>query len=587
MSRSSELGFGGVLLGIGIGWVALNYLDVSFDVLPYLLILVGIVIVASSVLFKGKNRAMGELAGGLIGGLFLAVIFSGVFGFTDLFPFGSDIIGSGDLVTQTFDFQDFSAIEASNGFSLDVSRGDTYSISVSVDDNVENRLNVRKDGNTLKIGLDPGDYSNLNLVARITMPSLNSIEFSGGTRGEISGFTSTRDFNVDLSGGSWAIIEGSAGDLVIDASGGSHFDFSEFTVNDADVVLSGGSNGSVYVGGRLDAALSGGAHLDYYGDPELGAIETSSAATIRARAPENAEEIALEWLRIAPTFSFDGIEGSMKVDETVIAESYPVQYFITISFDCSHPGYGDRTDQILAQVITSHKAVVVVSSGVVRSAVIDEVWNEMEVLDAPVLYVTPDMFPDFAVQYILNNYVVDPETEVVSSWTEIDESGSLVGYTVIIYEAGNWVVKVEYPVVAEPIYKISVNYTGESSFSWIGSIDTQGETITEFTDLEAKEQLLLLPGEAVEIAVTYVFSNYEELSDVEKPSRWIEEGVTPEELLGAQKTVFSSDEWTVTISYSVVWKPNYIVEISYGTETVFEWMGTVHQDGTVTEVSPA
>ena len=77
--------------------------------------------------------------------------------------------------------------------------------------------------------------------------------------------------------------------------------------------------------------------------------------------PENSEGIALEWLRNAPTFSFDGIEGSMKVDEIVIAESYPVQYFITISFDCSHPGYGDRIDQVLAQVITSHKAVVVVS----------------------------------------------------------------------------------------------------------------------------------------------------------------------------------------------------------------------------------
>jgi hypothetical protein len=141
-------------------------------------------------------------------------------------------------------------------------------------------LDVRKDGDTLKIGLDPGDYARVNLVARITMPSLNDIEFSGGTRGEISGFTSTRDFEVDLSGGSWVIIDGSAGDLVMDASGGSHFDFSEFTVNDADVELSGGSNGSVYVGGRLDADFSGGAHLDYYGDPELGSIETSSGSTI-------------------------------------------------------------------------------------------------------------------------------------------------------------------------------------------------------------------------------------------------------------------------------------------------------------------
>jgi hypothetical protein len=255
-------------------------LDVSFDVLPYLLILVGIGIVSSSVLFKGQNRGMGELAGGLIGGLFLAVIFSGVFGLTDLFPFGSDITGSGDIVTKTFDYQDFDAIDASHGFRLDVTEGDEYSIAVSVDDNVLDRLDVRKDGDTLKIGLDQGGYTRMKLVAKITLPSLNSIEFSGGTQGEISGFTSTRDFNVDLSGGSWAIIEGSAGDLMIDASGGSHFDFSEFTVNDADVELSGGSFGSVYVGGRLDADLSGGAHLDYYGDPELGTIETSSAATI-------------------------------------------------------------------------------------------------------------------------------------------------------------------------------------------------------------------------------------------------------------------------------------------------------------------
>ena len=280
MSRSSGLGFGGVLLGVGIGWVALNYLDVSLDVLPYLLILVGIGIVASSVLFKGQNRAMGELAGGLIGGLFLAVIFSGVFGLTDLFPFGSDITGSGDIVSKTFDLQDFSAIDAGYGFSLAVTQGDEYSLAVSVDDNVLDRLDVRKDGDTLNIGIDPGGYTRMNLVARVTMPSLNSVEFSGGTRGEISGFTSTHDFEVVLSGGSWAIIEGSAGDLVIGASGGSHFDFSEFSVNDADVELSGGSNGSVYVGGRLDADLSGGAHLDYYGDPELGNIETSSAATI-------------------------------------------------------------------------------------------------------------------------------------------------------------------------------------------------------------------------------------------------------------------------------------------------------------------
>jgi hypothetical protein len=139
---------------------------------------------------------------------------------------------------------------------------------------------VRKDGDTLKISLEQGSYENLNLEAKITMPSLNSLEFSGGTRGSITGFSSTHDFNVDLSGGSYANIVGSAGDLIIDASGGSHFDLSKFNVNDVDVELSGGSNGSVYIGGRLDADASGGSHLTYYRDPELGTIDTSTGSTI-------------------------------------------------------------------------------------------------------------------------------------------------------------------------------------------------------------------------------------------------------------------------------------------------------------------
>ena len=47
--------------------------------------------------------------------------------------------------------------------------------------------------------------------------------------------------------------------------------------------LSGGSNGSVYTSGRLDADLSGGAHLDYYGDPMLGDIDTSSSSSLTPR----------------------------------------------------------------------------------------------------------------------------------------------------------------------------------------------------------------------------------------------------------------------------------------------------------------
>jgi hypothetical protein len=280
MSRSSNLGFGGVLVGIGVGWVVLNYIDISFDIIAYLLIILGIGIVASSLFLRGKNKVYGELFGGIIGGLFLAVIFSGVFGFTNTFPFSGTTTGSGDIVTQTFNYQDFTAIDAGYGFDLKITQGTQYSISISVDDNVEDKLRVRKDGGILKIDLEQGSYSNVNLDAKITMPSLESLELSGGARGTVSGFRSTQNFDLDLSGGSYANIMGLAGDLRLDASGGSHFDLSKFTVDDVDADLSGGSNGSVYVGGRLDAEASGGSHLTYYGNPDLGKIDESSGSTI-------------------------------------------------------------------------------------------------------------------------------------------------------------------------------------------------------------------------------------------------------------------------------------------------------------------
>lgn len=42
-----------------------------------------------------------------------------------------------------------------------------------------------------------------------------------------------------------------------------------------------------------------------------------------------------------------------------------------------HAAYGDRTGQMVAQVITPHRAKVVVSPGEVTRAVMDRVWDMM------------------------------------------------------------------------------------------------------------------------------------------------------------------------------------------------------------------
>jgi hypothetical protein len=61
----------------------------------------------------------------------------------------------------------------------------------------------------------------------------------------------------------------------------------------------------------------------------------------------------------------------------MILESFPVQYVVTINFESLHGGYGDRTGEILTQAITPHTIIVTVVDGQITSAIIDDVWDEI------------------------------------------------------------------------------------------------------------------------------------------------------------------------------------------------------------------
>ncbi len=58
-----------------------------------------------------------------------------------------------------------------------------------------NYIEVSLTGDTLSIGLKWGySYKDVTLRAEITMPDLYELEFSGGTQGNVKGFTSSHDF---------------------------------------------------------------------------------------------------------------------------------------------------------------------------------------------------------------------------------------------------------------------------------------------------------------------------------------------------------------------------------------------------------
>lgn len=107
-----------------------------------------------------------------------------------------------------------------------------------------------------------------------------------------------------------------------------------------------------------------------------------------------AVDLAIEWLKNAPTYGFDGIEDSIQINATStsktiegsssgVSQEVETKYIIYLDFQCSQPGYGDRTDMILAQVITDHQAIICVEQGEVITAIIDEIWDEYNQFTIP------------------------------------------------------------------------------------------------------------------------------------------------------------------------------------------------------------
>ena len=105
-------------------------------------------------------------------------------------------------------------------------------------------------------------------------------------------------------------------------------------------------------------------------EPEIETPPTENQFT-----EDESRQIAQEFLTNTPTYLFDGITESVELVEAVPSQQYPNSWIFVYEFDSRHAGYGDRTDEMLAQVITPHKAVITVQEGNVTQAIMDDTWD--------------------------------------------------------------------------------------------------------------------------------------------------------------------------------------------------------------------
>lgn len=235
----------------------------------------------------------------------------------------SDVVtASGGSTTKTYALSGFTAVHADQDFSVAVTRGESFAVSVSAEESLIQYLTVEVRGDALYLGLDPSrTYRLASLTAEVTMPELSGVQVTGAADVFVEGFTTeealtftvadagrldidalkAQDATFELSGasrlggklalagalsviargGSQAVLAGVARTVDVQASEASLVSLQRVAARTATVELTGGSKASVRAGRTVNASLSEASAMDYYGTAELGEMDVAGMSQVQ------------------------------------------------------------------------------------------------------------------------------------------------------------------------------------------------------------------------------------------------------------------------------------------------------------------
>ena len=230
------------------------------------------------------------------------------------------VVGSKNMETRQFDYSGFKRIEISTAFNVDITKSDTYNVSVTLNDNLFNELTVSESGDTLYMHMNPYlRIVNMTQRAEISLPELSALKISGACQAVVTGFQSDGTLDLEADGASGMEINdlkaadtnmtvlgvshvtgslttdnadfqvtgvsnikltGSASKMQLNVVGASHATLTDFVADDASVTAEGASTAEVDVHGTLDIDLNGVSTLRYSDSPKLVRVEVSGASTL-------------------------------------------------------------------------------------------------------------------------------------------------------------------------------------------------------------------------------------------------------------------------------------------------------------------
>jgi len=220
------------------------------------------------------------------------------------------VTGSGKMVTQTFDVQDFDQIRLSTSGVLYIEQGNEFNLTLETENNILPLLSVEVEQGVLTIRTEPATtmLQRETLIYRVTLPELRALDLSGSAeirvenleaeslKVNVSGSGDVVFMNLDansfssrISGSGNMTVEnlkaetvfselnnsgemrlvGTADSHEIKISGSSDVLADELKTSNAQVTVNGSGDINLWVLENLGVTISGSGNVQYFGSPQL------------------------------------------------------------------------------------------------------------------------------------------------------------------------------------------------------------------------------------------------------------------------------------------------------------------------------
>lgn len=179
--------------------------------------------------------------------------------------------------------ESFDRIDATGGYRLVVTMGDSDSVRLVGDESDFGKLDVDVRNGELRIDQDGGFFRrthNIDVVVEVTARSLDVIDIGRGLDAEVNGLQND-SINVDVSTGARLELAGSCDHMDADVSTGAVLAASDLDCRSVEISGSTGASARVAASEALVGRASTGADIRVRGNPTMRDTRSSLGGDVR------------------------------------------------------------------------------------------------------------------------------------------------------------------------------------------------------------------------------------------------------------------------------------------------------------------